>query len=53
MQVRTNTGMMAVVPAWKLAELLDGEELARNRANSAKKLREEEGKNPSPPATQE
>jgi hypothetical protein len=53
MQVRTNTGMMAVVPAWKLAELLDTEELARDRANSAKKLREEEGKNPSPPAAQD
>jgi hypothetical protein len=52
MQVRTNTGMMAVVPAWKLAELLDGEELARERAATAKKLREEEAENP-PPATQD
>jgi hypothetical protein len=53
MQVRTNTGMMAMVPAWKLAELLDGEELARERAATAKKLREEEAENPSPPATQD
>jgi hypothetical protein len=40
MRVRTNTGMMAVVPAWKLAELLDREELAR-RAHKAEKPREQ------------
>jgi hypothetical protein len=53
MQVRTNTGMMAAVPAWRLAELLDKEELARERATRAEKLREEERKNPSPTATQD
>jgi len=53
MHVRTNTGMMAVVPAWKLAELLDREELARERIDQAEKLREEEPQNPSPPARQD
>jgi hypothetical protein len=53
MQVRTNTGMMAVVPAWKLAELLDSEEFAKERGDRANKLREEEAEHPSPPATQD
>jgi hypothetical protein len=40
--------MMTVVPAWKLAELLDREELARGRIDQSEKLREEEAQNPSP-----
>jgi hypothetical protein len=42
MQVSANTGMMSVVPAWKLAELLDKEEFARERADKTETLREEE-----------
>jgi len=30
MQVKTNTGMMAVVPAWRLAEMLDGNRCQKN-----------------------
>ena len=51
MHVRINTGMMAAVPAWKLAELLDSEELSSERRGLAQSIRDEEAKNPPPPAT--
>jgi hypothetical protein len=51
-QVRMNTGMMAVVPAWKLAELLDEGPFAEHRKRETEKAREEMGKPPAlPPAT--
>jgi hypothetical protein len=49
-QVRMNTGMMAVVPAWKLAELLDDGPVAENRRIEADKVVERIEKNP-PQAT--
>jgi hypothetical protein len=48
MQVTVNTGMMAVVPAWKLAEMLDCDEMADQRTANVKEIIEKEGP---PPAT--
>jgi hypothetical protein len=50
MQVCVNTGMMAVVPAWKLAELLDDGPLAEQRRIETEKARKGMEDNP-PPAT--
>lgn len=39
--VKRNTGMMGVVPAWMLADLLNSEELVKNREIADKQLEEE------------
>jgi hypothetical protein len=39
MQVRINTGMMAVVPAWKLAEMLDDQDMVAHRNRELEKVR--------------
>jgi hypothetical protein len=49
-QVRMNTGMMAVVPAWKLAKLLDEGSLAEERKMLIEQARKDMEANP-PPAT--
>jgi hypothetical protein len=41
MQVRLNTGMMAVVPAWKLAEMLTSGPIADERQRITEELRKE------------
>jgi hypothetical protein len=53
MQVRTNTGMMAAVPAWKLIDILDGEPFKSERDTAGQKIREETTRNPPPSATQD
>jgi hypothetical protein len=50
MQVKMNTGMMAVVPAWKLAELLDEGPIADHRKKVIAQILEKAKRNP-PPAT--
>jgi len=49
--VRVNTGMMGVVPAWKLTELLMEGPLAEHRSIETEKARDGMTKNPPPPAT--
>jgi hypothetical protein len=46
MQVAANTGMAAVVPAWKLADLLDSGPLAEHRRDIERQVMEHEAKNP-------
>jgi hypothetical protein len=46
LQVATNTGMMGVVPVWKLAELLDQGPLAEHRAEQERIAMEGMKKNP-------
>jgi hypothetical protein len=41
-QVRVNSGMMVVVPAWKLAELLNSEAVAAKRREIEDGVRAEE-----------
>lgn len=50
-QVRLNTGMAGVVPAWKLAELLDTPQLTDYRSATELQLKEAEPKEPLSPAT--
>ena len=46
MQVPINTGMMGVVPVWKLAELLDTGPIAEHRKKVEKTVMEHQKKNP-------
>lgn len=46
MQVRLNTGMAAVVPAWRLADMLDKGPLAAHRAEIERQVHEHERNNP-------
>jgi hypothetical protein len=46
LQVAANTGMAAVIPAWKLAELLDSGPLAQHRKEVEREVMEYEAKNP-------
>ena len=51
MQVKANTGMMTVVPAWKLAEMLDGELFSDKRRQEMETARQKETQSPSAAAT--
>ena len=46
MHVKVNTGLAPVVPAWKLAEILDTGPLAENRKEIERQVMEHEEKNP-------
>jgi len=46
-RVRMNTGIMTVVPAWKLIEMLDEGPLAENRKEGIEAIREYQEANPS------
>jgi hypothetical protein len=46
MRVKMNTGMMTVVPAWKLAELLDDEPVAKQRAEIIEQIRDIQANSP-------
>jgi hypothetical protein len=46
MQVKMNTGMMAVVPAWKLSELLDCDRVKQHRIGLIEQIREAQADNP-------
>lgn len=46
MHVKVNTGLAPVVPAWKLAEILDTGPLAENRKEIERQVMENEEKNP-------
>ncbi len=48
LQVTVNTGMAAVVPAWKLAELLYSDPLIEQRNSISAQIQEERKRNPSP-----
>ena len=52
-QVKVNTGMMVVVPAWKLTEILESEKFVEGRSVASEKMRKEEAERPSPISTQD
>lgn len=47
MRIRMNTGMMTVVPAWKLAELLDDDEtIVEQRVQITRRISEIQANGP-------